>query len=704
MLRSKDDKWLAITVAVFAASIGAGVARADSADPGDTLQEITVTAEKQKENLQKTPAEVTAIPAAALIDAGVTDLRQAQMIVPSVRFQAEGNNTQVFIRGVGANLDFANVEPNVAFNFAGVYLPREATSAAFFDVAQLEILPGSQGTLYGRSAIGGTINLTPAKPGFDNDGETVLEVGNYAYVHVTTTQDVKASDKVALRAAVDYAYDNGYEVTGADSKNDISVRLSTIINATDRLSIYLWAQGAQKDGNTENLVNKGTNPATGTYCEMCYFYSNPWNDTRTGAYAAPYGATAAERNHYKTDMVGGQVDYDLGWATLSYVPSYLYLDARPLYWLSAIQSTNTAHYNQLTQELRLASDGAGPFKWLAGLSYFDSRNSGSEYLFTNQPFSFYQTNVNADRLQGYSAFGQLTYTVVDGLRLIGGARASSTQRTASGFEVVALGGLPYEFDQTYNHVDWKAGLEKDLGPKVMVYGIIQTGFQAGTFNALPNTPTYSNAVAPEELKSYTVGIKSRWLDDRLQINDEAYYYAFHNLIIQAYDISAPYNSIFNGDKVAIKGDQLDVLARVLEADQVNFNVGWSRGRNENVVDTSGNNYDGLAPAYAPDWTIEAGYTHNVPLGDATLKMHINWRWESDWWADYVHNKGTEQTASNKGDASLTYDANWWSAGLWIKNMTNRAVIAATAAAGIPGPATAYLEDPRTFGARFSVKY
>src|SRR5580692_8717371 len=350
------------------AGVLATPARADAPAANDALAEITVTAEKQTENLQKTAAEVTAIPSDVLIDAGITDLRQAQMIVPSVRFQAEGNNTQVFIRGVGANLDFANVEPNVAFNFAGIYLPREATSAAFFDVQQLEVLPGSQGTLYGRSAIGGTINLTPTKPGFDNDGETLLEVGNYSAVHVTVTQNVKASDSVALRAAVDYAYNDGFEVTGAYSKNDIGVRLSTVINPVDRLSIYLWGQGAQKDGRTENLVNKGTNPATGTYCESCFFYGNAWNDTRTGPYAGPFGTTDAQRNHYKTDMVGGQIDYQLDGATISYIPSYLYLDARPLYWLSAIQSTNTAHYNQLTQELRISSTGDGPYKWLAGMS------------------------------------------------------------------------------------------------------------------------------------------------------------------------------------------------------------------------------------------------------------------------------------------------------------------------------------------------
>src|SRR5580693_2871178 len=175
----------------------------DGTTGGDALAEVTVTAEKQTQNLQKTAAAVTAISAQALLDAGVTDLREAQKLVPSVRFQAEGNNTQVFIRGVGANLDQANVEPNVAFNFAGIYLPREADSAAFFDVQQLEILPGSQGTLYGRSAIGGTINLTPARPSFNDDGSVLLDVGNYAAVHATVTQNIKASDTVAFRLAAD---------------------------------------------------------------------------------------------------------------------------------------------------------------------------------------------------------------------------------------------------------------------------------------------------------------------------------------------------------------------------------------------------------------------------------------------------------------------------------------------------------------------
>jgi iron complex outermembrane receptor protein len=403
-------------------------------------------------------------------------------------------------------------------------------------------------------------------------------------------------------------------------------------------------------------------------------------------------------------MFGGQIDYHMDWATLSYLPSYLYLNADPVYWLSAIQSTNSAHFNQLTQELRLASNSDGPWKWLAGLYWYNSRNYGSEYLFPNLPFTVYQINVDNNQLKGEAAYGQVTYSVTDTFRVTGGARASSSKTTADGFEVVALGGLPYTFEQTYNHVDWKLGVEQDLTRKAMLYAVVQTGYQPGTYNALPNTPTFSNAVKPEELKSYTAGIKTRWFDDRLQINNEIYYYDFHDLIIQAYSIALPYNLIFNGDKIEIKGDQLDVLAKVFNDDTVNFNVGYSHARNTNVVDTSGKSYDGLQPAYAPDLTAMAGYTHNMPIGDANLRAHIDWRFESSWFADYVHNKGTEQVPSNKGDATLTYEKSTWSAGLWIKNITNKAVIAATAAAGLPGPATAYLEDPRTFGAIFSVKY
>jgi iron complex outermembrane receptor protein len=683
----------------------------------DALEEIVVTAEKQPQNLQKTAAAVTAISAGELVSSGVTDLRQAQMILPAVRFNGEGNTTQVFVRGVGTGLDLPNIEPNVAFNFAGIYMPREATSAAFFDVAQLELLPGSQGTLYGRSAIGGTIVVTPGRPEFNNDGAVNLEVGNYSAVHGAVTQNFKASDSLALRAAVDYAYNDGYMKTGSYSKNDLGARLSLLYTRNDRVSFYLYGQSVQRHGKTQNLVNKGLD-ANFQPCERCFLHSDPWDDTRTDPLAFG-GAPRAERNHYSSHLVGGEFQYKFENMTLSYLPSYLHLDSRPDYWLSTIQANNNARYNQFEQELRLTSNQEKPWKWLLGLSNFNSRASGSFHLFTNcgtpgvcapfLPSNLLQNDVGRNRLRGFGVFGQATYGITDATRVTVGARLSDSKRDGFGVSVDAPPylGKPYVFDKSNSHVDWKAGVEHDIGSHAMLYGVVQTGFQAGTFNAVASedSPSGSNEVKPEQLRAYTVGVKSRWLEDRLQVNNEIYYYDFHNLIIQAYSIAEPYNFIFNGNQVTVKGDQLDILMRVAQQGQLNLDVSYSRARNVDVFDPqAGHDWNGLALAYAPDWVVQAGYTHNLPLGHGNLRMHVNGRWESKWWADYIHNVGTEQAANSKFDANATYEAGKWSAGLWIKNIANKAVLAATAAAGIPGPATAYLEDPRTYGVRFNVKY
>ena len=694
---------------LFSAALATLIAQethADAAEPepnNESLQEVTITAEKQAQSLQKTAAAVTAIAAEDLVDAGVVDLREAQKLVPSTRFQAEGNNTQVLIRGVGSVLDQANVEPNVAFNLAGIYVPREQTSAAFFDLQQFEVLPGPQGTLYGRSAIGGTINLTPTRPEFNNEGRSLLEVGNYSAVHATITQNLEASETLAFRAAVDYSRNDGVMLTGSDAKNDVGVRLSALYNPNEKLSAYLWTQGAGKYGKTANLVNKGIDPNTGQYCENCFLYDDAWDDTRVG-FEGPFGTPQAEDNHYKSFIVGGQIDYQLDGATLSYLPSYLYLDTKPVYWLSAIQSRNTAHYNQITQELRISSDNTRRLRWLGGVYFYNVRNNGALSLFTNQPFEFAQDSVDDGQLEGYAAFGQATYSLTDTLRLTVGARASTTKRDAVGTEPVALGGLPYEFHKRYDNVDYKVGLEKDLLPKLMVYGHIQTGYQPGTFNELPNTAAFNNEVKASHLRAYTAGFKSRWLNDRLQINNEIYFYDYRDLLIQSYNIAAAYNLIFNARKVEIKGSQLDVLARVFKQDELNLTVGYSHARNKDFITPDGSNYNGLQLAYAPDLTASAGYTHNIPLSEGTLRAHIDWRFESAWYGDYVHNPGTRQDPSNKGDAFITYDRDTWSAGAWIKNIQNRTVIAATAAAGLPGPATSYLDQPRTYGVRFTVNY
>lgn len=674
----------------------------------ETLEEVTVTAQKEAQNLQKTAAAITAISGESLLSAGVSDLRGAQMLVPQVRFQAEGNNTQVFIRGVGANIDQPNNEPSVGFSVNGAYVPREGTSAAFFDIAQIEVLPGPQGTLYGRAAIGGTVNVTFNRPAQNTDGTLLLEAGNFAQAHIAYAQNLPVTDTFSARLAVDYIRNDGFNTSGADAKDDTGVRVSGLYEPNDDLSLLVWAHYATKNGHPANLVNKGTDPVTFTYSENAFLNPNPWDDSRNGALAplAVFGQAVADEQEYETFMTGAELNWNLGSVRLTYIPSYFYLDSQPQYWLGTIRANLNAHYNQIANELRLSNaDPSSRVKWLAGLYAYNVRNYGPFYLFTNQPFEFASSDIRDNRIESYAAFGQVTLSASDTLRFTVGGRFSDDKREASGFAPAPVGGAPFSFSASYSNFDWKTGIEYDIAERAMLYGTIQTGYKPGTYNELPSTPAFDNAVKESTLLAFTAGLKTRLLGNTLQINTEIFSYDYDDFQIQAYDVSAPFNPVFNAQKVKIYGGQLDVLWAATGNSQLNLNVGYSRARNKKFVAPDGRDFTGLQPPYAPDWTVIAGYSHGFPAGNGVLRARVDARYESSWYADYVQNRGVRQDDSTKADAALTYESGGrWQLGAWIKNIGNKPVLAATAAAGIPGPATAYLEPPRTYGLRLTTQF
>ena len=699
-------RWL-VAFSLSAASAGVGAQVPESSAAAAGLEEVVVTAQKQSEDLQRTAAAVTVLSSAELVESGVTDLRSVQMLAPSVRFQAEGNNTQVFIRGVGANLDFANVEQSVGFVINGAYIPREGTSAAFFDLGRLEVLPGPQGTLYGRSSIGGTIVLTANRPAHNWDGNALLELEDYSGVHAGYAQNFPLTDSLALRGAFDYRYHEGYNKSGGDSKDDYGVRLSALYEPSDDFSIFFWTQYAEKNGHPQNLVNKGYDPATGEYREDAFLHDDEWDDTRTGDLEplAPFGQAVADEQQYETFMTGGELNWSVGPGVLTWIPSYFYLDSAPNYWLGTIRARLATHYNQVANELRYSNPDSEGIRYLAGLYLYRVRSDNLFTLLTNQPFAFRSVNIHFNQIENAAAFGQLTFPLSDRLRLIAGGRYSVDKREANGLSPDTVGAQPFTFDKKFTNFDWKAGLEYDVAGDSLLYAQVQTGYKPGTYNFVPSTPEFNNLVKPTDLLAFTLGYKTRLLDNSLQVNTEAYYYDYTDIEVQAYDINSPFNEIFNAQKIEIYGVQMDVLYAVTPDARLNLNVGYSHARNEEFVTPAGDDFTGLQPAYAPDWTVLAGYEQGFAVGSGTLRARLGARFESEWFADYVHNRGTKQDDSWKADASLTYESpDNWTVGAWIKNMTNEAALAATASAGIPGPATAYLEYPRTYGLRATIEF
>src|SRR5512137_1042749 len=458
--------------AAIALQLIPALAVADDAGAGAAgagLEVITVTAQKVSKDLQKTGAAVTAISGDVLVSAGVYDIRGVQNLMPSVRFQAENASTELYIRGVGSTLDLPNIEPPNAFNFNGVYIPREGTSVGLFDIYSIELLPGPQGTLYGRAALGGAVNIEFNRPTQELETSGVLEVGDYSLLHGTIVQNLPVSEKLALRGAFDYIERDGYLETGADSQQVYAGRLSALYTPTDDLDIYVWLHGAQKDGKSPNLVRRGFNDGAFDGNPNAFNTSDPWDDR------SDPGAPTAPPHDYDNMVLGAEVNWDLGDVKLTYIPGYFYLDWAADYWLENIPALLTANYNQVTNELRIASDTDSKLRWLAGLYQYQVTNSG-DFLAGGFPLSL----VSRNRLEGYAVFGELTYSLSERLRVVAGSRLSWDEREGDGL-AVQVGDppslVPFTAREDYDNVDWKLGVEVDVGASAMAYATVQTGYQ-----------------------------------------------------------------------------------------------------------------------------------------------------------------------------------------------------------------------------------
>ena len=684
---------------------------APEADADEALGEIIVTADKRAEPLQRTPAAITAITGRSLIDAGVSDIRGAQDLVPSVRFQQENAATEIYIRGVGSTLDFPQItSPNV-FNFNGIPVPREAIGAPLYDIDQLEVLPGPQGTLYGSSALGGAVNVNFMRPTADFATRTLLEVGDYGLTHVSAAQNLPIGGSLALRAAVDTLSHDGYQTSGADSQRDLAGRLSALYQPSVDLIAYLWGSTVTERGHPPNLVPRGINPATGASAPNAYLTSNPWNDQFPAEYAGalPFGQPRAESQTGSNTMLGGQIDLALNpTTTLTWVPSYLRVRTSPDYWLGAFPGNESDNYRQVTNEIRIAS--AQPWgRWLAGVYGYDLDSNGSFTFGSFTPGEGVPVSiVNANRIEGQAVFGEATVDLHEALRIILGGRYGVDDRVGRGEFFDGTGLAPYGYGRNFRHIDYKAAVEYDMAPQVMLYAVTQTGYQPGTFNAFASTSGLSNAVNQATLTAYSAGAKARTADGRLQINDEIFYYDYRGLFASAYNTVLNSNQTFNAQKTEIYGDQLDMRWKPTGRDEASLSIGYLHARDVRFALPNGNgNFNGYQLQYAPDWTVSAGFHHDVPWRSGTLRLAASARYEDSFYADFAHTAGGRQAPYLKTDASLTYafPRGGWSVGAWVRNAGNIAVIAATAGGSNLPPlaagATAFLEPPRTFGLRLT---
>lgn len=763
-------------------TLGIGGAQAqDTAESG--LEEIIVTAQRRAENLQETPVAISVVSGDALRAANVSRAEDLSLLVPGVDIVDTGTQSLVRIRGVGTNIQTALQDSQNAFSIDGVFnTANTAGDAGLFDLERMEIVKGPQGTLYGRNATGGAFNIITNKPKDYFEASAGVEYGNYSKLQTNGMLNVPLSDTLSMRTAFQTVKHDGYLSSGYNDADDRAGRLQFLYKPNERLSALLSGNVYKKGGMSTNYVP--LNPVTFDYQNP----SDPWQDSPAGSIlsvadearcvdsttsavvgnAFPY---CSDRSGFTDNLiwsVNAQVDYDFGGATLTVIPAYISnrsdVQIFPR-WLSlAIDSKNV----QKTFEARLASnEGDSPLKWLVGVYALDGTNDAVQVIYqptrrpTPTPFNLYP---NTDYLnltdESYAAFTQETFSFTDALRLTAGVRYTEEKKTKSGAYHTVLGSTDDTVTVTqpaatqvacaafaasgayFNGVNcvipevgylkdsslqYRVGIEADVAEQSMLYANVSTGFHAGGFYQGLPPDTYK----PEKLTAYALGTKNRFLDNRLQVNAEAYFWDYKDLQYTSTGTITPAINgavTVNAGRAEVYGLELQVDYLPTEQDRLSLALEFAEGENKEftfaaarapvagsacvftATPTGSVNCDGTKMISLPKVSGNLSYEHSFAFGNgAALVAAASVHYESSSWLSYDMLPWQEADGYHMSGANLTYVAageRSWSIGAYVNNIENEAVQTTGSFGSLTYMNTPYvtLAAPRTYGARVEVKF
>ena len=548
-------------------------------------------------------------------------------------------------------------------------------------------------------------------------------------MRATLSQTIPFSDNASMRASISYFDRDGYLKSGADSADDLAGFIAFEASPSDDVNIHLWGHIESREGYAANLLSKGnlTNRKS-----QAFPNKDPWDDRLLGDLAvyATLGPIDAQYREWDTTLIGAEVSWNINDnLELTYIPSYLDFEWRQEYWLTHKDGDFNEVIDQTTHELRLAYDSGGALTWLAGFYAYDIETAGQLFiqfgpdeLFPGSPAGLWldASDVRDHRLEGTALFGELRYALTETARIVVGGRISEDDRTSSGFQpdiVVApavdedpvalfTGVAPpsWSNSESWDHVDWKLGVEYDIAEEALFYATAQTGFQPGTFDVFPDAVTEES-----ELLSLSVGLRNRLADGRLVFNNEIFHYTYDNLLTQAFNAATGTNFLTNADTI-IYGWQSDLAyapAR-LENTQLRFSLGYLHARYDDFIEDSLDVFNDNQMQNAPDWTATLGIVQDWHLASgAFVRADLVSRYESGFWGNFSHSAGMYQASYTKSDLTLTWHSRsgQWSAGLWVKNLENADVQAAAATGNPvtdPGPGAPFLEPPRTYGVRVTL--
>ncbi|HWT30915.1 MAG TPA: TonB-dependent receptor [Propylenella sp.] len=590
------------------AAAAEGTTEQSSPAPGgrDVGNEIIVTASKREQNLQDVPIAVTAIPEAKLKSLNVVSVAELVNIAPSLKFNQTTlpGSSQFIIRGVGTYAFNEGLEPSVGVVVDGIPLGRSTGAISdTVDVAQVQVLRGPQGTIFGKNATAGVIDIRFRDAELDEtsfDGRAY--VGSYSEHRWQGTVNIPiVPERVAIRASAWRFTRDGYIRAPLQPDGDVGdfnnrgARMKVALKPLDALRIDLTGEISRNDADGTPQTPRG-------YATDAERATLQPRDLSVGIIAGPNirtsGVEAELFARLRQYRFTGKAVYDLGGASITAVSGYFNtdLDSRSdpdtTNSLDVYNRTNVqpglAHYfgniNQFTSELRLASEGARRLQYTVGLFYYDLEVLRNERLqnsiFTPGTRTASDGRVNV-KTKNYAAFADVTYDIGQ-IRLLAGGRyshertrgtydrgVSQEYRNVDGGPLAILNGQLNVVTPTnkFNDFSWRVGAQYRPTDDLMFYATASRGYKGPglnyTLSLNPETLALNGGVVDAEIAhSYEIGMRSQLFDRQLTLNLTGFYSPFTDFQVTAAlpTVPATFTTVNAGELLA-KGVELEFFVR-----------------------------------------------------------------------------------------------------------------------------------------------
>jgi iron complex outermembrane receptor protein len=733
---------LAILSAVAAGAATTQQGAAAAATASDTapsgLEEVVVTSRRIQESAQSAPLSVTALSAADLAARGVQSIVDVAPSTPNVTIEQNtgdfGKSVLAFIRGVGQSDFLPAFEPGVGFYIDDVY--QGTLFGALLDLTDIdrvEVLRGPQGTLFGKSNEGGAVRIVSPKAKGDDSGYVEVGYGSYQRQLFKGSYDVSlVPDKLFLRIGGGSNSYNGYMSTydfacarpslagslprtsvptlggdcrtgtlGADSVQVARGDLRWLVQ--DGLEVSLVADITDDHGEpaAEKLIAVDpTNPTLAGYntgfgipFDTRFITSNPYSSYST--YNNPTtGQTLPRVSDVLSWGTSGTLDWDIGDGVhLKNILAYRqYRGEFTEIWGNAPIHINDNYFKpyhrQYSEELQLSGTLLqNRLDWTAGAYFYGAYTELNDFIdIAAANFAFYGVDPVEDRDR--SGFLHGVYHVTDKLDLELGTRYTDESKTYTfnrylpqPAPFLTLPGFENNPSATAHtsRVDYRASIKYQWTPALMTYLQFATGFKGGGINPRPSAIDEVRPFAAETVKSYELGIKSQWLDNRLRVNLDGYFSDYRNLQLTIPENlnGVPGNVVSNAGRVYISGLEGEFQAEPLPRLMLNASFGYMhydiRDLGAAAGVAGGPAYGDTAP-YVPDWKVNFGAQYGWELnGAGRLTPRLDWTWQSKTFNDVSNAPIAAQGGYGLLNAHLTYDSpeRKWQAALEVKNATNR---------------------------------